>query len=569
MARTPLFRHLNHLLRVSVAQQRLGLSDSMVGELLEAGRHGSAAVAAYLQQSFSRRRFCQVATGLGAALVLPACRNKDAGAAVSEAVIPPAAKSKGAPRVVVVGGGTAGLTTAYRLHQRGIASSLYEAGNRLGGRMYTEDKFNTEGMFCERGAELVDTGHEELISLSQELGLEIEELYTDAAGLVKDLYHMNGKVYGDRDVIAAFKPVATTVIRDLKLCFGDAEAEVPTYNSALAKSSAVLRLDRMTLTEYLQSMGLSPWLLQVLTISYVGEYGLDTDEQSALNFALLIGTSTDDGFKVFGESDESKRIKGGSERLPRALAKALQGHVPIQMEHELVAVREQGQALQLVFNQGGKTVEVLADQVVLAVPITILRDVDFGTLDLTPVKTKAIKEWGFGTNTKLMLGFKNRTWRTGPHRSGGGLLTDRGSQAFWETTHAQPGKAGIITNFLGGKAGRELAKGLQLKALTDFSRVFTGAADLFDGNKVLQHWAAEPLAKGSYTCSKPGQYTTIYGAPGEPELGGRLVFAGEHCSIDYSGFMNGAVNSGNLAAQFVVTRMGGSVEVPAAKAAGG
>jgi monoamine oxidase len=39
---------------------------------------------------------------------------------------------------------------------------------------------------------------------------------------------------------------------------------------------------------------------------------------------------------------------------------------------------------------------------------------------------------------------------------------------------------------------------------------------------------------------------------GEPELDGGLIFAGEHTSGDFSGFMNGAVQSGNRAAREII-----------------
>jgi monoamine oxidase len=57
---------------------------------------------------------------------------------------------------------------------------------------------------------------------------------------------------------------------------------------------------------------------------------------------------------------------------------------------------------------------------------------------------------------------------------------------------------------------------------------------------------------GSYTCPLVGQYTTLLAAASPAELDGRLVFAGEHTSGDYSGFMNGAVESGNRAAKEII-----------------
>ena len=84
--------------------------------------------------------------------------------------------------------------------------------------------------------------------------------------------------------------------------------------------------------------------------------------------------------------------------------------------------------------------------------------------------------------------------------------------------------------------------------------VLRGTKAAFDGNRMLMHWPSQKLAQGSYTCSQPGQYTTIYGAFAEAELGKRLVFAGEHCSADWSGYMNGAVHSGKQAVDLLLGR---------------
>jgi len=76
-----------------------------------------------------------------------------------------------------------------------------------------------------------------------------------------------------------------------------------------------------------------------------------------------------------------------------------------------------------------------------------------------------------------------------------------------------------------------------------------------DGNKSYMQWPKIEYARGSYSTPKIGQYTTIIGAAGEPELGGRMLFAGEHCSVQKQGYMEGAVESGNrVAEQFLQSR---------------
>jgi monoamine oxidase len=71
---------------------------------------------------------------------------------------------------------------------------------------------------------------------------------------------------------------------------------------------------------------------------------------------------------------------------------------------------------------------------------------------------------------------------------------------------------------------------------------------------VRWHWPTYPFTKASYACYKPGQWTGMRGAEAAPV--GNLLFAGEHCSLDYQGFMNGGAETGRLAAETVLRKVG-------------
>jgi type I restriction enzyme R subunit len=71
--------------------------------------------------------------------------------------------------IAIVGGGVAGLTAAYRISQKGRPVHLFEASQRCGGRIFTRKNFNADNQFVELGAELVDTGHKDLIRIAKEL----------------------------------------------------------------------------------------------------------------------------------------------------------------------------------------------------------------------------------------------------------------------------------------------------------------------------------------------------------------------------------------------------------------
>ena len=65
-------------------------------------------------------------------------------------------------------------------------------------------------------------------------------------------------------------------------------------------------------------------------------------------------------------------------------------------------------------------------------------------------------------------------------------------------------------------------------------------------------WSRYPFTLGSYARAKPGQYTTLLDVAAEPALGGRVQFAGEHTSVDFIGYMNGGVQSGNRASEALI-----------------
>jgi monoamine oxidase len=191
---------------------------------------------------------------------------------------------------------------------------------------------------------------------------------------------------------------------------------------------------------------------------------------------------------------------------------------------------------------------------VVTVPFTVLREVTIDA-DLSPAKRRAIAELGYGTNAKLMIGFSERTWRT-RYASSGSTLTDLPYQLSWETSRHQAGAAGILTNFTGGRHGVELGAGAAgdhaAAVATQLDQVYPGLAASRTKESRF-HWPSFPQTRGSYACYRPGQWTSIRGAEGEPA--GNLHFAGEHCSLEAQGFMEGGCETGERAAAEILVAL--------------
>jgi monoamine oxidase len=191
---------------------------------------------------------------------------------------------------------------------------------------------------------------------------------------------------------------------------------------------------------------------------------------------------------------------------------------------------------------------VEADFVLLTLPFTLLREVDL-RVTLPDWKKKAIAELGYGKNAKLMLGMKRRLWREQGHS--GNIFSDEAFQLAWENSRLQPGEAGGITCYSGGNACDELQHGQPAdhaaRMLAALEKPFPSVTAQFNDKVARFHWPTHPFTKASYACYLPGQWTTIAGAEIKPV--GQLFFAGEHCSLDYQGFMNGGAQTGKEAAQ--------------------
>lgn len=450
----------------------------------------------------------------------------------------------------------AGLNTAYNLQKAGLRARIFEGSSRTGGRMFTAANAMGEGLTTELGGEFIDSNHEELLKLVEEFGLEkIDTQAPDAKSLIKEAYFFKGQHYTPEQAALTFVPLAQRIFKDY-----DALGEVIDYK----EEGGGAKLDRMSMAQYFDSIDARGWMRALLEVAYVTEYGREPGEQSALNFINLIATGDledKEAFDILGESDERYKVKGGNERVVQELARRLEAQ--IKREHRLQAIKSKGEGFTLTFQNGnGSTVEEEADIVVLAIPFTMLREVDM-QVELPAVKKAVIAQLGYGTNAKVLIPFKTRPWKKLGYA--GNVYADEPFQLAWDNSFLQPGAAGGLTLYSGGIPGIEVGKGsadeVAKRLMAGVERVYPGSSrELTDKSSKFQpsrmHWPTHPWTKASYACYKPGQWTTIAGAESLPV--GNLYFAGEHCSYDFQGYMNGAAQSGLDTAKAVMAKLSGS-----------
>ncbi len=448
-----------------------------------------------------------------------------------------------ATSIAIVGGGLAGLTCAWRLKQAGLNATVYEASDHLGGRCQTRRDFFAEGQTAERGGELIDTGHFAVRGLAHELGLTLDDLVGAEPPGTLPFFFFDGAPYPFAEAAREFQAIDPQLRADI-----DAAGYPTLYNSYTPRGR---ELDHTSIAAYLDQIvpgGRQSRLGQLLDVAYNIEYGAETNEQSSLNLLYLLGYSGKDELDIFGPSDERYHIRGGNDQMVSGLAAHLAGQV--ELGNELRAlVRQPDGRVRLVLRQGASTREVVADQVVLALPFSILRaSVDLTRSGFSALKLRAIEDLGMGTNSKLQLQFAQRHWNDLGNT--GDSYADTGYQATWESTRAQAGAPGILVDFTGGRIGFSMKKGTvqerAQKFLAQIEPVLPGIRASYNGKVTLDYWTGNPWTHGSYSFWKVGQYTAFAGIEGAAE--GNYHFCGEHTSINFQGFLNGAIETGERAA---------------------
>jgi monoamine oxidase len=514
MAKTPLVQGLRRIYQIARFAQQRHLTSATAQEIWEL--------------RISRRRWLQgslVATGALAALA--AERKVDA-------TVPP---------VLIVGAGIAGLTAAYYLHQAGVPVRIVEASKRVGGRMLSQTKALGTAATVELGGEFIDSGHKNIRKLARDLGLAEVDLFATERGLTPDIWFFKNRLVTERELITAFIPLVKQIDRDVK-----AIGEV-NYKS---KNRRAIQLDRTSITEYLDRYCPDPILRRFIEVAYTNEYGVEVSRQSAINLLLLIGKEPDK-IEIFGTSDQRYQIRGGNQQIVDRLAAKFRDR--IETNTQLESIRSSNNRYRVSLRQAGTSKEYTFDRVILALPFSVLRQLDLG-VKLPPAQRAAIKEIGYGTNTKLITSYSDRLWRK-KYKSNGQSFSDLDTSETWDSSRSSASKAGIVTSFSGGnlgvKIGRSKPSEAASKITTQLNLIYPGIENQSLNRSLVTNWIDRPYARGSYACYLVGQWTKFASAEGERV--GNLFFAGEHCSIDAQGYMEGGCATGLLAAKTILKEL--------------
>ncbi|MFZ5747102.1 MAG: flavin monoamine oxidase family protein [Pseudomonadota bacterium] len=456
------------------------------------------------------------------------------------AAMPRSARAFPGGRVAIIGGGMAGLSALHHLREAGVDARLYEARGRMGGRMFTR-RPPDGGPAFEDGAQLINTDHADMHALAARYGTA---LIDRKAAAHRSLILADGGPLSDDRLAQALRPIAEQIGRDADRLDRDYARVAPA-------------LDRLSIADYLDRhadlLG-PPWVRQLLEGTSRTEYGVEPDCASAIELIFNLPTVAGERVDVLGGSDERFVIEGGSSALVDAMAAAHAGR--IETGRRLLRIARADGRLRLTFADGSV---VAADRVIVAVPAPILRQIDY-EVPLHPLWRDYAGVASLGLNEKIQVAAATRPWAAamGP---GGDLWETSAGAGFasgWDgSVQRGDGTVPVWTWYLGGAQVAEGA--LSAEAL---SRRFGALADAaipgmaaMAGQVRRTAWHRDPLTLGGYVNFAPGQlsrYGGLLWREGEDGVhsGAQadVLFAGEHLSDAFPGYMNGAAQTGRLAA---------------------
>jgi monoamine oxidase len=455
-----------------------------------------------------------------------------AGLAVSPALA--AARAARAQRVIVVGAGMAGLSASFELVAQGHDVTVLEARTRPGGRVFTIREAFADGLYADAGAMQVYDSHARAQRYIKQFDLALDPIRSTAPG---SLMH----VMGQRIVTKAGDPPQWPfpLNDDEKaLTSGGLYAKyvTPHLKAVIAADaqgqllSQFGKYDGMTFSDFLRSQGASAAAIRILNLGLPIGLGDGGDHHSALN---LLREAAYRSLRT-----QSFTIRGGTDRLPKALASRLGDR--IHYGSPATRIAQDATGVTVTVAQRGTTRAFSADRLVIAVPFAALRTVPI-TPPLSRETRDAIEQLPNTSVVKVFVQTRTRFWIA--EGQSGGASTDLPLSLLSERTINQPGPRGILEAYVVGPAARQLCPLSQEERLrtvaADLVKLFPAIADHYESG-TSKCWDEDEWSRGAYAWFRPGQMTKFLPTLGRPE--GRIHFAGDHTSPT-PGWMEGALHS--------------------------
>ncbi|SHN39096.1 flavin monoamine oxidase family protein [Cryptosporangium aurantiacum] len=440
--------------------------------------------------------------------------------------------------VVVVGAGLAGLSCARELLRDGIDVLVCEARTRVGGRV---ENVEVDGEAVDLGGQFLGPGQDRAYALAGELGVPVFRMYTSGTHLAEDL---SGRIRRFRGTVPRLSPVALLDFAQAEARFEHLARTVDT--EAPWRTRDAERLDTQTLAGWIRRTLRTANGRRLFALAARVLWACEPSELSLLH-ALFYARSAGSLRAVMATENGAQQdlLVGGAHQLAAGLADQLGERVRLAMPIRRIV--QQDDEVRVVAESGQS---VRAARVVVAIPPTLAGRIDYDP-PLPPGRDGLTQRLAMGSTIKCMIVYPEPFWRaTG---LSGHALSLRGPLAAVADSSPPPARRGVLVSVLEAGVARRLGTNTvserRALVLDELTRLFGPQA----GNPsayLERDWSAEPFTRGAYSALFPTGAWTQYG-PALRAPVGRIHWAGSETATRWYGYIDGAIRSGEAAADAV------------------
>jgi monoamine oxidase len=426
-----------------------------------------------------------------------------------------------AVKVIVAGAGLAGLAAARFLERAGAEVTVLEARDRVGGRVHTVRGFE-HGQHAEAGADLIESEQTHVLDLAAELGLDTVRILASGWGFYGSSSSGRRR---RRNQVDTFERAAELL-----------QPEIAAYKAAGSRWDSAV-------ASWLARQSVQDWIDRTrpgrdLAAGLQGLRGFFLADAARVSLLQLVDQFASEEIPGAGEMF---RLRDGNDALPGAIAAGL--HAPVLLNTVVTRIERTGRRFRVAVRRPQQE-QLTADYVVVALPASTMRNVAFVPA-LPEPQWRAITTLRYGAATRVLLQFERRFWKHLGRPSAYG--SDQATGAVWDGNEQQGTRPGILSLLAGGTASNELCGIIDQRGWSALVRrlAWLGTpSPLLHGVSV--RWERDRWAKGGYAVFDPRFDPALRGWLARPA--GRIVFAGEHTSMRWQGYMNGAIETGKRAA---------------------
>ena len=437
----------------------------------------------------------------------------------------------------IVGAGLAGLRTAVDLGAAGAAVTVFEARDRVGGRLLSGrlGGGNASALVVDLGAQWVGPGQTELLGLIDELGLHT--VPTAVPGRA---------TWGLRDGDikqggSAHPPLPPHALAEVLLSaarlVGMSKRIAPEAPWGASKSA---QWDRLTAEDWIRRHLRTRSGREFARMYIRGAVAIEPHETSLLGmlFALRsVGPARDLA------TAETLRIKEGAHELACRLAGRIGDR--IRFADPVRAITQDGDGVLIESD----TCALRCRRVAVCVPPPLANEIAY-TPALPAGRARLLASLPMGASVKFHAAYARPFWRA--RALSGQAMTAQDTIGLTYDNSPDDGSGrGVLVGLVVADQARRLgavdSSDQQRQILASLGRLFGPDAAAPDA-LVIQDWNAQEWTRGCYAAHFPVDAWTSYGSAfREPCM--RIHWAGTETSSAWHGYMEGALRSGSRAAR--------------------